>query len=53
MATVVSGGAAGSLASAEITKDAMRRAKRDDVPSPWWATRLGGVCRVSLAGGEV
>lgn len=36
MATVVSGGAAGSLASAEITKDAMRRAKRDDVPSPWW-----------------
>jgi hypothetical protein len=32
----VSGGAAGSLASAEITKDAMRRAKRDDVPSPWW-----------------
>ena len=36
MATVMSGGAAGSLASAEITKDAMRRAKRDDVPSPWW-----------------
>jgi len=26
MATVVSGGAAGSLASAEITKDAVRRA---------------------------